>query len=81
MAAALKRGTNDAEAYQLYLKGRFYWARRPQGINKAIGYFEQAIEKDPRSAVARAAPPIMTGIGRPRKLNSGGRLSSIQTTQ
>ncbi len=42
------------ESYNLYLKGRFYWAQRPQGIAKAIEYFEQAIEKEPTSARARA---------------------------
>jgi len=52
--ALLGRHPVDLEAFNLYLKGRFYWARRPQGINKAIEYFELAIEKDPRSAVARA---------------------------
>jgi TolB-like protein/Tfp pilus assembly protein PilF/DNA-binding XRE family transcriptional regulator len=52
--ALLGRHPVNLEAFNLYLKGRFYWARRPQGINKAIEYFELAIEKDPRSAVARA---------------------------
>jgi TolB-like protein/Tfp pilus assembly protein PilF len=52
--ALLGRHPLNLEAFNLYLKGRFYWARRPQGINKAIEYFELAIEKDPRSAVARA---------------------------
>ncbi|HEY3657745.1 MAG TPA: helix-turn-helix domain-containing protein [Steroidobacteraceae bacterium] len=52
--ALLGRHPVNLEAFNLYLKGRFYWARRPQGINKAIKYFELAIEKDPRSAVARA---------------------------
>ena len=52
--ALLGRHPVNLESFNLYLKGRFYWARRPQGINKAIEYFELAIEKDPRSAVARA---------------------------
>jgi TolB-like protein/Tfp pilus assembly protein PilF len=52
--ALLGRHSVNLEAFNLYLKGRFYWARRPQGISKAIEYFELAIEKDPLSAVARA---------------------------
>jgi TolB-like protein/DNA-binding XRE family transcriptional regulator len=42
------------ESYNLYLKGRYYWAQRPQGISKAIEYFEQAIDKEPNYARARA---------------------------
>lgn len=52
--ALLGRHQGDLEAYNLYLKGRYYWAQRPQGIHKAIEYFELAIDKDPRSALARA---------------------------
>ena len=40
--------TKDKEAYQLYLKGRFYWNKRTgDGLRKAIKHFEEAIEKDP----------------------------------
>jgi adenylate cyclase len=42
------------ETYNLYLKGRFYWAQRPQGVTKAIEYFKQAIDRDPNYARARA---------------------------
>ena len=52
--AILARGHGSLEAYNLYLKGRYYWAQRPQGIAKAIEYFELAMEKDPQSALARA---------------------------
>src|SRR6185503_15244706 len=48
-----KRYTEDPEAYQLYLKGRFYWNKRAEeGIKKGIDYFEQAIEKDSNYAQA-----------------------------
>ena len=50
-----KHYTENAEAYQLYVNGRFYWERRtPEGLQKAIEYFEQAIGKDQNYAVAYA---------------------------
>ena len=50
---ATKGGTNDPEAYQLYLKGRFYWEKRTQeSLEKARDYFNQATEKDPNYALA-----------------------------
>jgi TolB-like protein/Tfp pilus assembly protein PilF/DNA-binding XRE family transcriptional regulator len=52
--AVFGRRQGNLEAYNLYLKGRYYWGQRPQGINKAIEYFELAIDKDPNSALARA---------------------------
>jgi TolB-like protein/DNA-binding winged helix-turn-helix (wHTH) protein/Tfp pilus assembly protein PilF len=47
-----KRYTDNIEAYQLYLKGRYYWNRRPRGLLDGIKYFEQAIEIDPNYALA-----------------------------
>ena len=48
-----KGGTTDSEAYQLYLKGRYYWDKRtPEALEKSKGYFQQAIEKDPNYAHA-----------------------------
>ena len=50
---ATKRYTEDAEAYQLYLKGRFYWNQGTiAGYKKSIEYLQQAIEKDPKYALA-----------------------------
>jgi len=50
-----KRFTENTEAYQLYLQGRFFWNKRSEeGLQTAIKYFEQAIEKDPRYALAWA---------------------------
>ncbi len=47
--------TENTEAYQLYLKGRYYWNKRtPDGIQKAIEYFQAAIAKDPGYAGAYA---------------------------
>src|SRR5216117_2495629 len=45
--------TANPEAYELYLKGRFFWNKRNgEDLHKAIGYFEQAIAKDPDYALA-----------------------------
>ena len=53
--AIAKNYTESNEAYQLYLKGRFYWNKRnPEAIKKAIQYFDQAITADPRFALAYA---------------------------
>ncbi len=48
-----KGGTNDPEAYQLYLKGLYHWGKRtPEALEKAKDYFNQAIAKDPGYAMA-----------------------------
>jgi len=45
----------DPQAYEAYLKGRYYWNRRsPDGFPKALQYFEEAIAKDPGFAAAYA---------------------------
>src|SRR5205807_3650941 len=50
-----KSYTANPEAYQLYLKGRFYWNKRNKdGLRQAINYFDQAIEKDPGYGLAYA---------------------------
>ena len=50
-----RRYTDNVEAYQLYLKGRFYWEKRTaQALHKAIQLFSQAIESDPTYALAYA---------------------------
>jgi serine/threonine-protein kinase len=50
-----RRYTDDVEAYHLYLKGKFFWGKRTEdGLRKAIGYFREAIERDPTYALAYA---------------------------
>jgi len=45
----------DPEAYELYLKGRYFWNKRTEdGYLKAIGYFQQAIVRNPKYAQAYA---------------------------
>lgn len=51
--ALSKHYTESNEAYQVYWKGRFYWAKRTeQGMQKSLEYFQQAIENDPNFALA-----------------------------
>ena len=50
-----KRYTENAGAYQLYERGRYFWNRRTEdGLKKAIEYFQQAIDQDPNYALAYA---------------------------
>lgn len=54
-ARLAKRYTDNAEAYHLYLKGRFFWNQRaPEAMKKAIECFLQAIKKDKHYALAYA---------------------------
>ena len=53
--AISKKPTENPEAYELYLKGRFFWNKRTaDDLRKSIDYFNQAIEKDPNYAQAYA---------------------------
>jgi len=50
-----KRYTANPEAYQDYLKGRYWWNKRnEEGFNKGIEYFQRAIAKDSAYAMAYA---------------------------
>jgi tetratricopeptide (TPR) repeat protein len=50
-----KRSTENIEAYQSYLKGRYYWNRRTEKtLKRAVEYFQQAIDKDSDYALAHA---------------------------
>lgn len=44
--------TTSPEAYELYLKGRFFWNQRGIGLSKALHYFELALLEDPGYALA-----------------------------
>lgn len=49
----VRHGTTNTEAYQLYLKGRYYYFKwTTEGFNRSIDYFEQAISMEPQYALA-----------------------------
>ena len=63
-----RAGTNNPEAYRLYLEGRQLWyGRTPEGIKKSVGLFQQAIVADPNYALAYAGLSdtycVATGYG------------------
>ena len=48
-----KKHTQNPEAYRSYLEGRYWWNKRTkEGFEKAIGFFNEAIEQDPAYALA-----------------------------
>jgi serine/threonine protein kinase/Tfp pilus assembly protein PilF len=58
-----RQGTQNPEAYQLYVKGRYYWNKRTNAdIKTAISYFNQAIDKDPGYALAYAGLSDAYGV-------------------
>ena len=51
----IKRYTDNVEAYQLHLTGRYHWSKlTPPDIRKGIGFLQQAIDLDPDYALAYA---------------------------
>jgi TolB-like protein/Tfp pilus assembly protein PilF len=53
--AITTKPTENPEAHELYLKGRYFWNRRTaENLKKAADYFQQAIDKDPKYALAYA---------------------------
>ena len=49
----VKQYTEDPEAHDLYLRGRYFWNKRvDEAVRKGITYFQQAIDRDPGFALA-----------------------------
>jgi serine/threonine protein kinase/Tfp pilus assembly protein PilF len=63
--ALKKRSTDDPEAYNLYLKGLYFYARpSPDSLSKALNSFQAAIDKDPNFALAYAGMAgVFAGLG------------------
>ncbi len=77
-----KNYTENAEAYQLYLRGRFYWNKSTGENNrKAIEYFNQAIAVDPNYALAYAgiadAYPLLS-FAQPQQVMSKAREAALK---
>lgn len=63
LASATRPTTNSYEAYDLYLKGRYFWnMRTPDGFRQAANYFQQAIAKDPNYGRAYAGLADTLGL-------------------
>jgi serine/threonine protein kinase/tetratricopeptide (TPR) repeat protein len=65
-----KQGTQNPDAYELYLKGRYEWNKRTlPAIDAALSYFDQAIAKDPGYALAYSgvadAYSVLSYYGKP----------------
>ena len=59
----VKNYTADLRAYNLYLQGRFFWNKRTaEDIKKAVDYFSQAVEMDPKYALAYAGLADAHGV-------------------
>jgi TolB-like protein/DNA-binding winged helix-turn-helix (wHTH) protein/tetratricopeptide (TPR) repeat protein len=60
-----KKPTSDLQAFQFYLRGRYFWDRRTkEDLNKALDYYSEAIHRDPQFTLAYAAaaqcyPPMI----------------------
>jgi serine/threonine-protein kinase len=62
-AVRASRGTEDLEAYDLFLQGRFFWAKRGEAsLQRAIVLFQRAISRDPSFARAHAGLSLCYGI-------------------
>ncbi|MGI8639234.1 MAG: protein kinase domain-containing protein [Pyrinomonadaceae bacterium] len=77
-----KNYTENAEAYQLYLRGRFYWNKSTaENHRKAIEYFNQAIAIDPNYALAYAgiadAYPLLS-FTKPQEVMSKAREAALK---
>lgn len=74
----MARGTtSNSEAYQLYLKGRFYWNLRGDGIAKSIELFQQAIVADPSYALAYAGLADAYSASPPFTLMAAAQANSL----
>ncbi len=83
-----KRYTGNTEAYQAYVKGRYFLDKRTEeGFHKAIEYFQQAIEKDSKYALAYAGLAdchnLLGGYGLlpPKETYPSGRAAAMKALE
>jgi DNA-binding winged helix-turn-helix (wHTH) protein/tetratricopeptide (TPR) repeat protein len=83
-----KRYTLNPEAFQSYLKGRYYWNKRTRdGIRKGIEHFDQAIEQDPLYALAYAGLAdcysllSMHGVLQPKEAFTRAKAAAIRALE
>jgi serine/threonine-protein kinase len=63
LASGASTGTKDTAAYDLYLRGRYFWHQRGNdALHRAADYFGQAIERDPTFARAYAGLADALGL-------------------
>jgi len=80
----MRASTTSFEAHDLYLRGRYFKEKRnAEALRKAAGYFEQALEKDPRYAMAwvglaDATALLMSYYGAPASLVLSKALHAVQ---
>ena len=71
------RPTADLEAYELYLRGRYAWQQRTRPrLEQSVGYYRQAVERDPRFALAfsgGAGLASLAGTRMPKAFEHGRR--------
>lgn len=87
-AQLVKHYTEDTEAYEAYIKGRYFWNKRtPEGIKKGISCFEDAIIKDPNYALAYAgladsyATMIILDEGRPDEIMRQAQSAALRALE
>ena len=80
-----KHDTANLEAYELYMKGVFFWNKRnEEGLRKAVSYFEQAVALDDNYALAHAGlaaalcPFGYGGYGTPEEVHSKMRAAATR---
>ncbi len=83
-----KHDTENAEAYQLYLQGLFYWNKwTEEGFRKAVVYFNQAVERDPNYALAYAGLADTynflgdSGYDKPRQVWQNAKSAALQAVK
>jgi TolB-like protein/Tfp pilus assembly protein PilF len=81
-----KHGTENWEAYDLYLKGRYYWNKFTDAdLKTAADYFKQAIAKDPNYALAYAgladAYHELASANPPREMMPLGKAAALKALQ